>query len=602
MCAPTTFSSEELRYPQRWGPKTVTGRILEAALPAVLVLSLFAGPSGAQDVDFGATDPADPRLNQGPKEPAVGMNGMVSTQLMSSTLAALDVLESGGNAVDAALTALFVQQVHDYHMVFLFGSMSALVYDAESDEVYALSAVGARPLAERVERGDPELVSIGGTVRGAAALSERFGSRPWSSYFGPAVAAAEQGAIVTSFMYGLNFALFDFGFLGDLRDNEEARNFYMPDGHLVGVGQRWRMPALAETLRRLRDEGADYMYEGAWARKFVDAANARGAGVTLADLAEYEAQWLDPVRFEYRGHTIYGSPPPDTGGLEVGVNLNVLEHFDLASKGHYTKSPETLEILARTFDRSRDEVARYVRDPLSWKVPVDTLLSDDYGKLGAALVRGSLPRVKLSARKDDPASSDEPSALALGGRSLASQRDRAEQFELGSDHIVVADRYGNWVTLLHTIHGGAPGVFVDGVRATGSQAAARAVGKGRRIVLPITSILVTRDGRPKHAMGTPGNPPQPVTEVLLNLYEFGMNPREAVAAPRFWAFGDNETIQMETRLEDGVQAGLEDRGLRIEDLGDFNYHTGSMQVVWRDGDGRLHGISDSRRLGFAKGH
>ncbi len=198
-------------------------RSLAIVVTLAMVLAVGAAVEGQQQGTYGPTNPADPALNQGPKNEAVGDEFMVSTQLASSTLAAMDVLKNGGNAVDAALTALFVQQVHDYHMVFLFGSLSAIYYDAASGKYYSLNAVSGRPDADRGERGDASKVAIGGTVRGAAMLSERFGSRPWASLIEPAVGAAEEGAIVTSFMCGLNFSLFEFGYLGDLRDHEEAR-------------------------------------------------------------------------------------------------------------------------------------------------------------------------------------------------------------------------------------------------------------------------------------------------------------------------------------------------------------------------------------------
>jgi gamma-glutamyltranspeptidase/glutathione hydrolase len=570
---------------------------LVLAVAVALAVPLAAVAQTALDPSWGVLDPAAPELNQGPKEAAVADNGMVSTQLMSSTLAAVEVLENGGNAVDAALTALFVQQVHDYHMVFLFGSMSGLVYDAESDSIYALDAIAARPLAGRVEKGDPTKVAIGGTVRGSQALLERFGSLSWAEILAPSIQAAEEGAIVTSFMYGLNFALWESGLLGDLRQSSAARDFYMPDGHLVGVGRRWSMPALAETLKRLAAEGPDYMYTGEWGRKFVQQATEKGNGVTLEDLAEYRAEWLEPVRFTYRGHEIYGSPPPDTGGVEVGFNLNVLENFDLAAMGHYSESAETLEVMARAMYRVRSEVEPATRDPRTWNVPVELWLDRDYGRMGAEYVRQTMPRVSL-APETESEESDETVVAALPPTP-----------ELGSDHIVVADRHGNWVSLLHTIHGGAPGVFVDGVRATGSELGGRPVGLGRRLVLPITAIMLTRDGKPWLAMGTPGYPPQPVTEVLVNILDFGMEPSEAVDAPRFWSFGTparlqalDEKIQLETRISDEVRAGLAERGISIEDLGRYNFHTGSMQIVWRDAEGRLHGSADARRLAYAKGH
>lgn len=557
-----------------------------------LVSAVAASPALGQSPAhprFGVTDPASAALNQGPKDEAVAEHGMVTTQLQSSTLAALEVLENGGNAVDAALTALFVQQVHDYHMVFLFGSMSALYYDAATDQVYALNAVGARPdaarLAARGVAGDPSKVAVGGTVRGAEALAERFGTRPWKELLQPAVEAAEEGAIVTSFMYGLNFALFEVGMLGDLRENDEARAFYMPEGHLVGVGQRWKMPALAETLRALAEHGADHMYSGAWGQRFVEEATERGHAVVIDDLADYQAEWRQPTRFSYGGVDFHGSPPPDTGGLEVGYFLNVLSNFDLAKSGHYSESPVTLEVMARVFDRGRRDMEGVIRDPLTWNLPERLWLDPEYGEMGAEYVRQTMPRFDLKPGSNDEADGATPSVTA----------------DLGSDHIVVVDRFGNWLSMLHTIHGGAPGVFVDGVRATGSELGGIPHGEGRRLALPITGLIATRLGKPWLAMGTPGYPPQPVTQVLVNILDFGMDPKAAAEAPRFWHHG-GEQIQAETRIHADVRAALERRGWTFENLGDWNYHTGSMQIVWRDRQGRLHGVTDPRRLGYAKGH
>lgn len=538
--------------------------------------------------DSGPTDPRDAALNQGPKQAAVGDKAMVSTQLASSTLAAVKVLREGGNAIDAALTALFVQQVHDYHMVFLCGSMSALVYEAKSNKYYAINAVAERPKSVTSTKGKTMNVSIGGTVRGAAALAERFGSRPWASYLEPAIQAAEEGAIVTSFMYSINFSLFEFGYLSDLRDHAEARKFYMPDGHLVGAGHRWKMPALAKTLRRIAGEGADYMYTGEWGRKFVEAVQAKRGQITLDDMAAYQPVWTAPTRFTYRGYKLLGSPPPDTGGLIVGYNLNILENFDLRSKGAYTKSAEALELLARTFGRVHRETDGIIRDPLNYRIPSELWLSKAYGKLGAEFVRQTMPRVSLAAEVD---------------ASTATESEGSILQDLGSDHIVVADAEGNWVSMLHTIHGGAPGIFIDGVRATGSSFEAATRGPGRRLVLPITAIMIEGDdGKPWLAMGTPGSPPQPVTEVLVNILDYDMPPKEAVEAPRFWAFKEKDTLRIEGRLDPAVRKRLAERGFKIKDIGDYNFHTGSMQIVWRDKKtGKLHGVTDPRRLGYTAG-
>ena len=141
------------------------------------------------------------------------------------------------------------------------------------------------------------------------------------------------------------------------------------------------------------------------------------------------------------------------------------------------------------------------------------------------------------------------------------------------------------------------------MRATGSTARAATAGPGRRLVLPITGIIVAKDGKPWLAMGTPGSPPQPVTEVLVNIIDYGMHPKDAAAAPRFWAFrGGERGVQIESRISDAVRAGMKKSGIAITDLGAYNWHTGSMQIIWMGDDGKLHGATDPRRLGVVVGY
>jgi gamma-glutamyltranspeptidase/glutathione hydrolase len=168
---------------------------------------------------------------------------------------------------------------------------------------------------------------------------------------------------------------------------------------------------------------------------------------------------------------------------------------------------------------------------------------------------------------------------------------------------VIVDAEGNWITSLHTGHGGAPGIFIDGVRATGSGVKSETTGPGRRILAEVTGVFVMRDGKPWLSLGTPGFPPQPVTEVLVNILDFGMHPKDAADAPRFWAFrGGERGVQIESRISDAVRKGMKKSGIAITDLGAYNWHTGSMQIVWMGDDGKLHGSTDPRRLGVVVGY
>ncbi len=603
--------------PSPW--QTYPMRFLRSSI-LILTLALLS-TAGLQAQQPLPTDPTDPRLNHGPKESATGEQVMVSTQLPVVTQGALQVLQDGGNAVDAMITAIFLQHVNDYMQVSHWGSMSGIYYEAATGEYHVISAVSQVPQGDQCQYGtDPSQVAIGGVIRGLEALADRFGTREWDSYLEPAIQSAEEGVFVTSYLYGIKAGSVDdrvagstYGTRTSGLSNRAEREFFMPNGHLTPVGERWRMPSLAQHLQRLAEEGPDYMYTGAWGQRFVEEANRRGYCVSQEDLAQFQVHWQEPTRFTYRGHEIIGSPPPDQGGAEVSYNLNVLENFDLSAMGHYTESAETLEVLARTFGRAARETRWAIQDPLAFHIPLDLWFSPEYGEMGAEYVRNTMRRPGVSLAQGPGASMGEegpvlpaPAEVLAGVTGSASGSTTGDHSALGSNHNVIVDSEGNWFSVLHTGHGGAPGIFIDGVRAGGSRFSQNAwtAGPGRRIVLPITAIMIGDEGGPWLAMGTPGSPPQPVTQVLVNMLDFGMDPGDAAEAPRFFAFRDDfRELEMESRLSDEMRRQLRDAGLRIKDLGEFTWRTGSMQIIWRDVEsGYLHGVTDPRRLGEVDGY
>lgn len=546
-------------------------------------------------------DPRDSRLNYGPKPVAEGRKAMVSTQSMIVSEAALKVLQEGGNAVDAAITATFLQQVTEPHQNSPWGALSGVYYDAKTGEYYAYNGDGERPLSTRAKdkRHNPEIssrVSIGGTVQSLWELHQRFGTRSWASYLEPAIAAAEEGVLVTTFMYGLLYARWQNA--GGLVGNKEARKFYMPNGHIVPVGQRWKMPVLADHLRKLAKNGGPYMYTGEWGRKFVEATNKRGGHVTMEDMAEYKVRWTKPLHFKYKGYDIYTEPMPVDGGMVVAISLNILENFDLKNMGHYSESPEALEIMARTSGLVSSQ-QRWLEDPLSFYNPTDILLSKEYGEMMAEFIRNlkPLPNVNLAPQSESGVSLQESNGEVGSGLETHDSSYR------NSNHITITDAEGNWISFLHSGHGGSPGTFIDGVAAGGSGSGGRFTGPGRRLRNPCAATIVAKDGKPWMALGTPGTPGQPMVEVLVNILEFGMHPKDAADAPRFWALDQNRTLRIESRISDEVRKGMASRGIRIQDIKDYNWNTGSFQIVWYDDKtGKLYGVSDPRRLGYAVGY
>ncbi|MFN8513458.1 MAG: gamma-glutamyltransferase [Chloroflexia bacterium] len=541
-----------------------------------------------------------PLPEQGPKAVARAGRAMVSTSHPAVTQAALGVLRDGGNAVDAMLTAMVLQQVLEPQMSTIAGGFAMLYWEAKSGRAYYLNAELDHPTGGTIPNRDitetsGQRIGVPGTVVGMRAAAERFGTRPWESYFGPAIAAAEEGFPMYSFLYGeMSVAS------GRLSHYPSGRERYTPDGYLPRVGQIWQQPKLAATLRRIaHPDGAEWFQAGEFAERFAAAVRDSGGALTVEDMRNYAVRWDEPTPFRFRGHEFLGSPPPDTGGPYVAFCLGILEQCDLAGLGDWRTSPRALALIARVLALADDHIGRYCVDPAAFDSPLDTILSPEYLALQASILQGSFPKVDLSSPKQD-------GQMVTGVPNDPNKTD--------SNQIVIADEQGNWLTMLHTVYGSpfGTGLVVDGVGTnTGNGFPGVAVGPGRRIVAPLTSILGLRNGKPWLALGTPSYPPPYITLAMLNLLAYDMTLQEAIEAPRFrfdpdakgprpaWAIG---RLTLETRLPQETLDGLGRLGIAVNPLGDFNWHVGSVQAVQRDGDGQLSGVADSRRGGYAAGY
>ena len=543
-----------------------------------------------------------PLPEQGPKAMARAGRAMVSTSHPDVAKAALATLRDGGNAVDAMLTAMPLQQVIEPQMSTIAGGFAMLYWEAATGKAHYLNAELDHPAGGTIPGRDVaetsgQRIGVPGTVAGMRAAAERFGTRPWGSYFAPAIAAAEDGFSMYSFLYGEMATDYN-----RLAHYPSGRERYMPDGYLPRVGQIWRQPKLAATLRRIaQPDGADWFQTGEFAERFAAAVRDSGGAMTLEDLASYAVRWDEPTAFRFRGDDFIGSPPPDTGGPYVGFCLGILEHCDLAALGDWRTSPRALALIARVLALADDQIGRYCTDPVAFDSPLDTLLSPEYCALQARLLQGSFPKVDLAAPKKDGAG---PATNAPN-----------DPNKTDSNQIVIVDEQGNWLTMLHTVYGSpfGTGLVVDGVGVnTGNGFPGVAHGPGRRIVAPLTSIIGLRDGRPWLALGTPSYPPPYVTLALLNMLAYSMTLQEAAEAPRFrfdpdakgprpaWALG---RLTIETRVPQETLDGLERLGIAVTPIGDYNWHVGSVQAVQRDADtGELIGVADSRRGGHASGY
>jgi gamma-glutamyltranspeptidase/glutathione hydrolase len=221
--------------------------------------------------------------------------------------------------------------------------------------------------------------------------------------------------------------------------------------------------------------------------------------------------------------------------------------------------------------------------------------------MGAEFVRNTrvLPGVDLG-----PPDKEDEEETSLWAHNPVNRDHFRNRLSFDSNHNVIVDADGNWITSLHSGHGGTPGYFFDGVEANGSTVESDVMGPGRRQIAPLAATIVAKDGKPWLALGTPGFPPQPVTEVLVSILEYGMDPKAAAEAPRFWQPSENgKRVRIEARISEDVRKGMASRGFKLVELTEYDWHTGSFQIVWRnEKTGKLHGVTDPRRLGYAQGY
>jgi gamma-glutamyltranspeptidase/glutathione hydrolase len=478
---------------------------------------------------------------------------VVSTSSIASDVGAA-ILKKGGNAVDAAVATAFALAVtHPTagniggggFMVVRMASGEATTFDyreraplRSTPRMYLDSAqniVMARTRTGYLAPGVP------GTVRGMELAHKRFGKLAWRDVVMPAVELAEEGFAMPRTLAGsLN---------SELRRMEpypaSVAAYGKPGGAQWAAGDRIVLADLGKTLRAIATDGADAFYTG-WIADLIDAdMRANGGLISKADLAAYQAKERVPIRGTYRGYEIISMPPPSSGGVALVQMLNIVENFDLKSKGRY--SPETLHIMIEAMRRAYLDRARHLGDPDFVQVPVQRLTDKAYAK---TLAQG-IDLTKAS------------SSLELG-KDILTPPVETESEE--TTHFSVIDKDGNAVSNTYTLEGGyGSHVVVKGAGfilnnemgdfnkkpgyTWGSDIGtpANLIAPGKRMLSSMTPTIVARDGRPVLVTGSPGGRTiiNTVFNIVLNVTEFGMNAREAVDAARMHHQWMPNTISIE---------------------------------------------------------
>ena len=531
----------------------------------------------------------------------MGTNGMVAAAHPMASAAGVRVLADGGNAFDAAVATAATLNVVEPYMSGVGGIGIALVYVAGEGRVRALNFSGRAPQAAEPDRFTEETKQTGllaplvpGTVAGWLALHEAYGSMERERLLAPAIAHAERGVPVTHWNHQIITDSAE-----RLRQFDSSAGIVLDgDGNAPQPGARLAMPHLAGSLRVIARDGAETFYRGELAQRLIAGVRQMDGLLTAEDLADYRAEWVEPISTEYRGCEVF-THPPNSSAFQVLQTLNMMEGFDPDEL--ISQDPNTLHLFLESVKLCVTDRIQYAGDPDYVQAPLAGLLSKDYAASQrcridpeqAAVVRGE--RFTLEV----PEGALAPGALQdfVGGMTT---------------HFATADRDGNVVTVTQTLGGafgsgvavGDTGIFLNNM--TGwfdlEEGSPNLIGPRKRVDFVVAPTQTFRDGRLVLSIGTPGGFGilQTTPQMLLNVLEFGMNVQQAIDAPRFRCVTGKQAA-MEERFPVEVRRALAARGHEIEVLDPFSPGVGGAQGIAVSEEGVFEGGADPRRDGFAFG-
>lgn len=518
--------------------------------------------------------------------------GMVATPHYLATVAGLRVLQSGGNAVDAAIAANAVLTVVYPNQCSIGGDAFFLIWEPRERKLLALNGSGRSPAAASVsavrEAGHRAMPQRGGwavTVPGAvdawATVLSRCGSWALADVLQPAITYAETGFPVTA-----QLAAAVEEHVGLLRLQTAAYRQFLPNGRPPVPGEVLVQPDLARSLRLLAEHGPDAFYRGPIAEAIAETVQAAGGVLTVDDLAEHRSTWVEPLVSTYRGVELV-ELPPNTHGVTAIEMANILEGFPVAELGF--GSADLLHVMVEAKKLAFADRDRYVGDPDVVEVPVDRLTDKGYA---ASL------RERIDPRR------------AMVTTTVSWDNDTV--------YLCAVDRDGRAVSLIQSIfqgfgsglvaHGTGIVLHNRGACFTLEEASPNVLAPRKRPLHTLIPAMLCRDGLPWVVFGTMGGHGQPQIQLqlLADIVDFGFEPQTAIEAPRWLSRlepGDEvETLYLEPGFAPAVAEELRQRGHRVRSVDQWDSLMGHAQLIRFDREhGVLAGAADPRAEGCALG-
>jgi len=519
---------------------------------------------------------------------------VVSTSHPLAAQAGLRMLLAGGSAVDAAIAAAAMLTIVEPVSCGLGSDAFAILWDGKA--LHGLNASGTAPQAWNLDyfrskygedaNGNPkrptrgwDAVTVPGAVSAWAALHERFGKLPFADVLEPAAEIAERGHTVAPIVAHKWAAA-----IPDLQNQPGYAQAFMPHGRAPEVGEKFKLPDAAATLRRIgQTRGRDF-YEGELAERIAAYSRECGGAMTAQDLRDYQPEWVKPITKRYRGYDLH-EIPPNGQGIAALIALGILDRFDLGALPVDSADSQHLQIEAMKLAFA--DLYKYVADPRSMEVTPEQMLDDAYLDARARLIdmgRAQVPTFGMP---------------------------RAG----GTVYLTAADENGMMVSFIQSNYMGfGSGVVVPGTgislqnRGFGFSMDARSanvVEGGKRPFHTIIPAFLTKDGQPQMSFGVMGGDMQPQghLQTLVRMLDYNQQPQAACDAPR-WKVNRDFTLDVEATMNADTVAELEARGHKLKSVADPYMDFGSGQFIWRLSDDADHGYvaaSDSRRDGHAVG-
>lgn len=520
-------------------------------------------------------------------------SGIVASESVLASQVGARILESGGNAIDAAVATNAMMGLVAPMNDGVGGDLFALIYEAKTGKLYGLNASGWAPktltadylLAKGVTsmpQSGINSVTVPGAVDGWEKMLTRFGRKTFADVLAPAITYADEG-----FPVGEVVSVYWRDSEKTLKADASTAKTFLIDGRVPAIGEVFRNHDLAETYRQLAAHGKQAFYQGAIAQRILATSSSHGGTMAAADLADYQSEWVDPISTTYRGWTV-SELPPNGQGIAALEMLNIMEGFPLAEFGH--NSVRALHTMIEAKKVAYADMIKYDADPRFAKIPVAGLLSKEFARTRAKLIDARKANCAVDAGV--PAGTDN-----------------------GTTYLSVVDRDGNMVSLIQSNFstvGFGSGLAVGGAGfALQNRGGLFSLDKSHPNVLaarkrPVHTIIPAfmEKGDVRIAFGIMGgwNQAQAHAQFVSNVVDHGMNVQAALDAARFCkeSFAGCD-VSIEARIPESTRKELTSLGHQLVMRGDYSStRMGSGQAVQRNfSTGVNAGASDPRKDGAA---